>query len=56
MCYAYKLFEGIKVERITNRPYPETFNDYKVTDAWAGQKCGDVVVPGVKLYRRVDPR
>ena len=55
--HAHKLFAGVTVS-VTNpdKEYPEFFDDYNVTDAWLDKKCGDTVVPGVRLFRRVDPR
>jgi CRISPR-associated protein Csd2 len=55
--HAHKLFAGVTVKlENPDKEYPESFDDYAVTDAWPEQKCGDTVVPGVRLFRRVDPR
>ena len=56
--HAHKLFDGIKIEpEDANMVYPESFKDYNVTDIWPDRTNGElVVVPGVRLFRRVDPR
>lgn len=53
--HAWKLFEGVHIE-LEGKEYPESFADYVVTDDWTDKKCGDVIVPGVQIRRRVDPR
>jgi CRISPR-associated protein Csd2 len=55
--HAHKLFAGVTIKlNNPDKEYPESFDDYGVTDAWSEQKSGDTVVPGVRLFRRVDPR
>ncbi len=55
--HAHKLFAGVRIA--PENPamvYPESFEDYDVTDVWTGVESGGTVVPGVRLFRRVDPR
>ena len=55
--HAHKLFAGVTIATTNpDKEYPESFDDYKVSDAWPEKKCGETVVPGVRLFRRVDPR
>ena len=55
--HAHKLFAGVTIKlENPDKEYPESFDDYVATDAWPERKCGDTVVPGVRLFRRVDPR
>jgi CRISPR-associated protein Csd2 len=54
--HAYKLFAGISIELEDGKEYPECFDDYAVTDSWPEKKSGDIVVPGVRIHRRLDPR
>jgi CRISPR-associated protein Csd2 len=53
--HAWKLFEGVHIPP-AKKEFPESFADYVITDDWPDKTCGDVIVPGVKIYRRVDPR
>jgi CRISPR-associated protein Csd2 len=53
--HAWKLFEGVHIPP-AKKGFPESFADYAITDDWPDKNCGDVIAPGVKIYRRVDPR
>ena len=55
--HAWKLFEGVHIDpKNKDKDYPESYADYIVSDDWKDKKCGDEVVPGVRIHRRVDPR
>ncbi len=53
--HAWKLFDGVHVT-LEGKPYPESFDNYDITDEWADKNDGDTIVPGVRIHRRVDPR
>ncbi|MEX1028102.1 MAG: type I-C CRISPR-associated protein Cas7/Csd2 [Candidatus Paceibacterota bacterium] len=55
--HAHKLFENVHIESADKeKEYPEVFQDYHVTDDWPDKGSDEIVVPGVKIHRRVDPR
>ena len=55
--HAHKLFSGVKIDPVhTDKTYPESFEDYDITDIWPDKNSGDTIIAGVRLFRRVDPR
>jgi CRISPR-associated protein Csd2 len=57
--HAYKLFETVAIALKSGKEYPESFNDYAVSDTWNGPAnapATHVSFPGVQLHRRIDPR
>lgn len=53
--HAWKLFDGVKVTLKDDKDYPESFDDYAITDDWINDNPPDGI-KGVRLTRRVDPR
>lgn len=56
--HAHQLFDGVlgHLKLRDGRQFPESFDDYSsVADAWPDKKSGEIVVPGVRLHRRVVP-
>jgi CRISPR-associated protein Csd2 len=57
--HAHQLFAGVlqKLKLADGKEFPESFEDYApVRDAWTTTESGEIVLPGVRLHRRVVPQ
>ena len=57
--HAWQLFDGVKISLKEGKDYPESFQDYFVTDNWIDDDKSTKApegINGVRLTRRADPR
>lgn len=56
--HAHQLFNGVlqHLKLADGKEFPERFEDYgSIKDDWSDKESGEIVVPGVRLHRRVAP-